>query len=341
MIFVPIIGLSTSMDLIQRLAGDLHWGETGTTPEEEKTRHEHLENLHFMMGQLHSPFSSMTKNIDAAISHVLITLELIKPPKKTPDEESKGDQPMPGSPSFVEMYRRQVDDYYSSKKITLSDWAKRHNIPLPDGFFDSTFVKPEQLLIHDEHKRERYQRQLFFTLYLEYLLWRTSLAVLDLVLWADKKKQDGALKRTKLIFPGSKRLYKWVKAVFSEEDLSSDGHYLAEADAGGSESVYLGEDFMRRRDPEHLPPRNAGERIGDGIRKIPRFFRSDSSAFGLRVVCATMTVAIICYLEASQAWFIRQRLLWAMIMVAISMSRTAGQSTFNFALRVVGTLIAM
>jgi hypothetical protein len=60
-----------------------------------------------------------------------------------------------------------VDDYYSSKKITLTDWAKEHNIPLPDGFFDTTFVQPESLLIHDEHKRERYQRQLFFTLYLE------------------------------------------------------------------------------------------------------------------------------------------------------------------------------
>ena len=54
-----------------------------------------------------------------------------------------------------------------------------------------------------------------------------------------------------------------------------------------------------------------------------------------------MTIAIICFLEASQAWFLQQRLLWAMIMVAISMSRTAGQSTFNFILRIAGTAIAM
>jgi hypothetical protein len=136
-------------------------------------------------------------------------------------------------------------------------------------------------------------------------------------------------------------LFKWLKAVFGREDLANDGHYLMEADSGSSEALYLGQDFAKRKDPEHLPPRNSFERIGEAIRKVPAFFRSEESAFGLRVVCATMTIAIICYLEATQIWFLEQRLLWAMIMVAISMSRTAGQSTFNFALRVLGTAIAM
>ncbi|KAK3069551.1 hypothetical protein LTR53_012019 [Teratosphaeriaceae sp. CCFEE 6253] len=340
-IFVPVTGLCASMDLIQRIAAELHWAEADSNPAEDKSRHEQVENLHFMMKQLHSPFTSMTSEINGAITHVLITLELVKPPKTQPDEEKKGDQPVPGSSTFVEAYRRQVNDYYHSKKITLNEWCKEHGIALPNDFAASSFVKPEQPLIRDENKRHHYQRQLFFMLYLEYELWRTSSAVLDLVLWADKKKQDGALARSKLIFPGSKTLYKWVKAVFSQEDLSSDGHYMPEADAGSTESLYLGEEFLRRKDPEHLPPRNTGERIGDAVRRIPAFFRSDASAFGLRVVCATMTIAIVCYLEASQAWFLRQRLLWAMIMVAISMTRTAGQSTFTFALRIVGTLIAM
>jgi hypothetical protein len=57
------------------------------------------------------------------------------------------------------------------------------------------------------------------------------------------------------------------------------------------------------------------EYIGEAIRVIPKFFRSDSSAFALRVTAATMTIGIICFLEASQRWFIEQRLLWAMVMV--------------------------
>ncbi|KAK0315294.1 hypothetical protein LTR82_012621 [Friedmanniomyces endolithicus] len=341
MVFIPVTGLSASMDLIQRLAADLHWADKGSTEQDEQIRHEAVENLHFLMKELHTPFAHMTASIDAAIMHVLITLELVPAPKKTADEESKGDQPLPGSSTFAETYQKQVNDFYHSKVITLSDWCKEHDIDLPHDFFDSTFIKPEHLLIRDEHKRERYQRQLFFTLYLEYLSWRAGSAVLDLVLWADRRKQEGALKRNKLIFPGSKTLYKWFWAVFGREDFSNDGSYLAEMDSGGAEATYLGEDFMRRKDPEHLPPRNAFERMGESVRKLPRFFRSDESAFGFRVVCATMTIAITCYLEASQAWFLRQRLLWAMIMVAISMSRTAGQSTFNFSLRIFGTLVAM
>ena len=54
-----------------------------------------------------------------------------------------------------------------------------------------------------------------------------------------------------------------------------------------------------------------------------------------------MTIGIVCFLESTQTFFLQQRLLWAMIMVAISMNRTAGQSTWNFALRVIGTAIAM
>lgn len=104
---------------------------------------------------------------------------------------------------------------------------------------------------------------------------------------------------------------------------------------------YLGQGFGKKKDPEHLPPRNAMEKIGEGIRLIPRFFRSESSAFGFRVVCATMTVAILCYLKDTQTFFLQQRLLWSEIMIAISMTRTSGQSVFNFLMRVAGTAGAM
>ena len=49
-------------------------------------------------------------------------------------------------------------------------------------------------------------RQLFFVLYLEYLLWRTSKSMLDVILYVDKRKQEGAFAKNKLIFPGSKTI---------------------------------------------------------------------------------------------------------------------------------------
>jgi uncharacterized membrane protein YccC len=95
------------------------------------------------------------------------------------------------------------------------------------------------------------------------------------------------------------------------------------------------------RDPEHNPPENAIEKFGDQLRKIPKALRSNSSAFGLRVVAATMTLGIVAYLKNSQFFFLQQRGLWALIMIAISMSRTSGQSVFNFLLRILGTAAAM
>lgn len=335
MLFVPIAGLSSSIDLIQRRASDLDWAYKGATEETARARQEQIEQLHFLMKTLRQPFVNFTSEIDLGIQHVLLTLELVKPPKKKKDEEATGtDHPAPGSPAFAEWYSEKVKGFHKTQEKTLDKWCKENGIQLPPDFFESTFVRPEKWDCLDEDRREKNQRSLFFTLYLEYLLWRASAAVLDLVLYADKRKQEGAFKHNKLIFPGSKTLYKWVAAVFGNEDQSNDSHFIGEMDAGGSNALYLGADFGKRKDPEHLPPTSTAERIGDKIRKLPRFFRSDESAFGFRVVAATMSIAIVCYLHQSQQFFLKQRLLWAMIMVAISMTRTAGQSTFTFGLRI-------
>jgi hypothetical protein len=52
---------------------------------------------------------------------------------------------------------------------------------------------------------------------------------------------------------------------------------------------------------------------------------SAECAFGFRVACATLTVGIIAFLESSHLFFQQQRLVWAMIIVAIGMSMTSGQ----------------
>ena len=64
-------------------------------------------------------------------------------------------------------------------------------------------------------------------------------------------------------------------------------------------------------------------------------------AFGFRVACATMSIAISAFLEVSQTFFVAQRLVWAMIMVAIGMTMTSGSGVFGLAARVIGTCFAM
>ncbi|KAF2771153.1 hypothetical protein EJ03DRAFT_349908 [Teratosphaeria nubilosa] len=345
MVFIPIFGLTASIDILQRRAAVFDLCHEGATEEQRADQKNMLEHVHFLMKELHKPFEEMTGSIAGAIMHVLLTLELVKPSKRKPgDEESQGEQTTaPGTMGFAEGLKREISRFDELRRKTLNDWCSEHGIDLPKDFFETTFLKTSGVMLHEQNEnlRERSQRQLFFALYLEYLLWRCGVAVLDLVLFADKRKAEGGLKKSKLIFPGSKTLYKWLKSVVGREDFNKETSYMADMDSATAESIFLGKDFGRRRDPEHLAPQNLGERIGEAIRLIPKFFRSDHAAFGFRVVCATMSIGIIAFLEASQTWFLTNRLLWAMIMVAISTSPGAGQSTLNFVLRILGSVIAM
>lgn len=52
---------------------------------------------------------------------------------------------------------------------------------------------------------------------------------------------------------------------------------------------------------------------------------SEECAFGVRVACATLTIGIVAFLKETQIFFQEQRLVWAMIIIAIGMSMTSGQ----------------
>ena len=215
-VFLPVVGLSSMLNILDRQARKFHWdlSKEELTEFEDKTRHYQLDNLHFLMKHLHQPFASMMVNIDGAFQHVLLTLEFVKPPKKQkqPDEESRGDEPAkPGTSEYAATFKKQVDEFYDSKQKTLQEWCKQHDIELPPDFFESSFVRPENLSPRDESIRERRQRQLFLVLYLEYLLWRCSDSLLQLILYVDKRKQEGAFESSKVIFPGSKTIVRTLR----------------------------------------------------------------------------------------------------------------------------------
>lgn len=340
-ILPPISGLSAVLDILQRRAEESGWQNGGPGDLHQKKQRKHIDDLHQLMKSLHEPVAFMSASLNSAFQHVLLTLELVEPPKKKKhnDEESAGLEPVPGTPAFAEGFRKQLDRFDGYKKQTLEEWCHQHGINIPPGFFDSTFIRPEHLDTRIEQAREENQRQLFFGLYIHHLLWKTGQAALDLVLYADQRKQDGALNKNRLIVPGVNTFKKWLRAAFGRQDYHDED--LLTADLSSSQALDLGESFGKSKDPEHLPPRNRWERIGEGIRWIPQALRSDHSAFGFRVACATLSLGIVCYLGASQRFFLRNRLLWALIMIPISMTRTAGQSTWSFALRILGTFVAM
>jgi hypothetical protein len=156
---------------------------------------------------------------------------------------------------------------------------------------------------------------------------------------ADRKVQDGTMSKRRLILPGKKRLAKWLRSAFKVEDGSNDN--AMDSSEEKSFTVSLGDAFKQQRDPEHLPAVSSWQHFGEGILKIVSILKSQEVAFGFRVACATMSLAIIAFLEQTQEFFIAQRLVWAMIMVAIGMTMTSGSGIFGFLARCGGTFLAM
>lgn len=149
---------------------------------------------------------------------------------------------------------------------------------------------------------------------MEFLLGSVSRAVYDLVLYADLLEESGKLSKTRLIVPGVKRLRKWAKSVFTRtEDATQEDQHGMDDVGGSTSTVYLGEAYKQKKDPEHLPPQSAFERFGDQLRGISHFLASPASAFGFRAACATMSCAIIAYLHDTQTFYTTQRLFWSQI----------------------------
>jgi hypothetical protein len=174
---------------------------------------------------------------------------------------------------------------------------------------------------------------------LEYSFVATARAILEFVKYADSKVEDGTMKKKRLIIPSMKALKKWLWASLSREDSNLD--YQAFSTRSGTVTVHLEDALQTHKDPEHLPPVTFWEKYTNHFRHIPKFFGSPESAFGFRVATASMTIAIAAFLRNSQLFFIEQRIIWGSIMVAISMTQTAGSGIYGQFLRFAGTAIAM
>ncbi|KAF2646232.1 hypothetical protein P280DRAFT_387163 [Massarina eburnea CBS 473.64] len=344
-IMMPLMGLGSLIDLFERIAS-LDWDEIDQhTDSTDETRQKMVAEWNGLMSFVHEPFNRILDTMDQGLEHVALRLAFTKPPKtkkgaNATDPEAKGETIKPGDKGFTTYMKQQVDEFYKGKQVTLRHWLEGNGIKLPNDFFvhPDGNVKFNEEILYSEQKTN--QRQLYIVLYIIFLLHSISRAILAFAEFADEK--DQAVMKSKLMTPSQRRFKKWVNSVFSagNDSVQDDDTTVAGLDRSTT-VVYMGEAFNQRKDPEHLPPTNTFEKFGNGIRATSRFLRSPESAFGFRVACATMSIAIIAYLEATQLWFTRQRVVWAMIMVALSMTPTAGQSVFSFILRIVGTAIAM
>jgi hypothetical protein len=356
-ILIPLIGMSTITDIFERVAIRRGWVEPGSNQsslftnaegstrdnsEEAKDAEKRIWNE--VMKTLHEPFSVVSQAMDEGLEHAGVILELLPSQKKPKaggsDEEERGSDPRPGDKGFADYLEQRLRDFYAERGVTLKAWARARGLSAekfdenPDTVPDFEATSPDE----EHHNQDR--QQLYLVLYMEHLLYSTGMGIAQLVRFADSKIADGTMKKKRLIFPGIRRIKRWIGSIASED--STVDNNTPDSLEAGTNTVYREGAFKNmKKDPEHLPPKNAWERFGNRLRCIPRFLGSTESAFGFRVACATLTIGIVAFLKDTQVFFIEQRLVWAMIIIAIGMTVTAGQSVFGLVGRVVGTALSM
>lgn len=319
---IPVVGISSIMDIFQRVAERRGWNvDAEEAPEIVAQKDNEKRVWNEVMKRMHGPFEILSGAIDQGLEHAALRLEILPRPKadKKADIEAKGEEVKPGDDGFSKVIQQKLEQFDATKGEALRAWVKERALVRGEDSLSSSGLSSSEA-------RERDQAQLYCLLYMERLMHASGEAMHDLVAFADKKVEDGTMSRKRFIFPSQRRLRKWMLSIFHEEDSSAE--QSPDVLETGVNVVYVGDGYNRKKDPEHLPAENAWQRCGNGLRKTAAFFASEESAFGFRVACATMTIGIIAFLEATQAFFIAQRLVWAMIMIAIGMTMSKLPWTF-------------
>jgi hypothetical protein len=317
-IMLPMSGLSTISDISERLRNRYHSDrrkfEASQCPEAqnvevpEKDQANEQAEWQELMQALHASFEPVIQVLDEGVLHVLVLLKLIPEPKKAKkvavndsekagaalgeDIEKAAPNPGPGDIGFGNYLEREIKEFRKQRSESLEAWAKERGL---SSIFhtSSKHVHWPSGPDHDRYKalrsiREiRASQRLHLILYMEYLLYSVAKSTLALVRFAEAKVEDGSMKKQRFIFPALRTIQKWIRGIIDGED-SSPGIGNLDNMMGNVETVYLGDSLKTPKDPEHLPPKNFSQVLGNKARMIPRLLGSDAVHFGVRVALASM-----------------------------------------------------
>ena len=271
------------------------------------------------------------------LRHFLLALELI-PPKlfdrregcpggvDARDEEARGAALSPQQPDFRVRFELALHEFYSRRKQLAE-------MPVSLEAFSGIV---EGVSGPDSVGKDPDVRQEFFVVLYMAHLWDDLLdATLRLVQFADEKVATGAMKHNRLIFPRQKSTREWFSLGGKKIDAESRHSHV---DPGLVHRTHAPTELP---DPEHLPPANIWEKGSSFLRVISHAIKSDESTFGFRVAAAAFSVGILAFLHQTQDFFIRQRCIWAMIVIVIGMNPTSGQTMFGFVARICATAVSL
>lgn len=357
-IMIPISGLSTLADIAERLI--IPRGEEPTASPSAPHRRAQMfsdneqAEWHELIKALNPSLSQIIRVLDDSLLHVLVLFKLVPPPPQkassqngqanTDEDVEKGvPAPQPGDLSFGDFLDQQIKDFRQQRTAKLQLWAEERGLSAIFHTSAEYWSSKHKEDVDDalRNARElRVSQRLHIVLYLEYLLYSVSRAILAMVRFSESKMEDGTMAKQRFIFPSMNTLRRLVHGLVNGEDSSPDIEKLDNM-AGNVETVYFGDSLGAPKDPEHLPAKNFRQVWGNHLRKIPKFLGSDPVKFGTRVTVAVMSVGIMAYLKNSRSFFIRQRVVWALVMIAIGMSPSSGSAVFSLLGNCTATLGGM
>lgn len=339
-ILQPTLGFSTFLQ-IMRMSRErrAEFAEMpGTAETLEAMRKLEAEEWGEVMKLSKAPYLEFQQALLRGLDHIAIQLEFEKRPKNKSDvEEGAGGAPKPGDANFVGYLEAELVKYQDHRARVIQTWAEQKGVLLPARFCSRQAEKPPIQRQETTIARQTLnQHQLYLILYINFLNYSLGKAIIKLVRWADARHEDGTMKKKRFINPGLHRLKKLFQGAFTKGNTDET---LA-AEVNGGSNVFLGDGLKARKDPEHLPPATRYEKMTEHLRLLPKLLSSDAASFGFRAATATMSIGIVAYLRQTRIFFLEQRGVWAIIMVAISMDLHTGQGIFQFGTRIVGTVIA-
>ncbi|KAJ5931057.1 hypothetical protein N7466_006550 [Penicillium verhagenii] len=349
-LLLPLAGMSMLPEILETIIkneGNDDAREDSDDPDEGARKQSEIQKV---VETNHARLVDASYLVKQGLSHFLLALELIKPKhldkqKKTHrggsharDEEARGETLSPLQPDFTSCFEQQLHRYYSRRKdlpealASLEAFSASEKI---DAAAAAATRVPSGILGADPDVRQEF----FLILFMGHLQDDLLNATLQLVKFADSKVADGTMKRARLIFPKQKSIRQWLSlSADQKETKQSDSRQSSQVDPS---NIHRAPVFTGLPDPEHLPPANIWEKGSTVLRTISHVIKSEQSAFGFRVACASFSVAILAFLHQTQDWFVRQRCIWAMIVIVIGMNPTSGQTMFGFVARIVATAISL
>ncbi|KAK0126282.1 hypothetical protein ONS95_007894 [Cadophora gregata] len=344
-ITLPVSGLSTIGDIVERMSEASELPKTASGTSFGGFSQDDREEWQNMIEEVNGSFDRMITVLDESILHILISLKFIPPPTATPEDIEKGlTNPQPGHIGFGDFLLRSTEEFREQRSTHLRLWAEQRGL---SSVFQTTTKhytspskdpKKDRSVLKSVSSEVSTSKRLHVVLYMEYLLYSVCMAILKLVRYAEAKATDGTFKKKRIIVPKLKTIIQWVRGLITGEDADPTANVDQSA---GVEAVYIGDSFRASKDPEHLPPKTLWQRFGNYFRYIPKFLGSDAVRFGVRVTIAVMSIAVMCYVRQTHKFFIRQRVVWCLVMIGIGMNSSSGSAIFILLGNLVVTFIGM